>query len=81
MIRIPFVAKRKKRIREAPVRGLDNIGGGYMRSISIVQALEKTRQVAWGTLEVVICVNSKICQLAVVVERDDDQNKRRSTRT
>ena len=42
MIRIPLVARRKERMREAPVRGLGNIGGGYLRTISIVRD-KKTR--------------------------------------
>ena len=47
-----------------------------MRTISIVLGLKKIRQAEWGVLEVVICATSEICQLVVVVERDNDQNKR-----
>ena len=34
MIKIPLIARREERMREAPVRGLGNIGGGYTRRIS-----------------------------------------------
>ena len=44
-----------------------------MRTISIVLGLKKIRQAEWGVLEVVICATSEICQLVVVVERDNEQ--------
>ena len=68
MIKIPLgVVKRKEWMREAAVRGLRNFGGGYMRTISIVLRFLKTRQAVWGTLEVVICATSEICQLVPVL--------------
>ena len=74
IIRIPLVAKWKK-VNEgggrlAAVRGLENFGGDYMRTTSIVLGLEKP-------LEVVIWATSEICQLVVVAERDQNETSTR----
>ena len=59
------------------VDALDLRGEGP-RSVSVIDARirKKNRQAAWKTLEVVIWATSEICQQVVVVERDNDQNKR-----
>ena len=45
----------------------------YEHNINSPGIRKKNRQAAWKTLEVVVWATSEICQLVVVVERDNDK--------